>query len=123
RMEMLAAYEAPHNLPVVQFAKLAGKSKEQINREIKAGKLLTISLGNRGQRVPEWQLVPMKLKLTQVMMKMLPHAEGWEVYRLLTSVHPELDDRAAIDIITPNNMDNVVQVLLPQQAFEAGRKV
>ncbi|ULR30674.1 tyrosine-type recombinase/integrase [Dickeya fangzhongdai] len=74
RMEMLAAYGAPHNLPVVQFAKLAGKSKEQISREIKAGKLLTICLGNRGQRVPDWQLVPMKLKLTQVMMKMLPHA-------------------------------------------------
>lgn len=123
RMEMLAAYEEPHNLPVVQFAKLAGKSKEQINREIKAGKLLTICLGNRGQRVPDWQLVPMKLKLTQVMMKHLPHAEGWEVYRLLTCVYPELDERAAIDIITPGNMDDVVRVLLPQQAFEAGRKV
>ncbi|MHC3492696.1 hypothetical protein [Pectobacterium brasiliense] len=65
----------------------------------------------------------MKLKLTQVMMKHLPHAEGWEVYRLLTSVHPELDDRAAIDIITPSNMGNIVPVLLSSQAFEADRKV
>ncbi|WDF97540.1 tyrosine-type recombinase/integrase [Pectobacterium carotovorum subsp. carotovorum] len=121
RMEMLAAYEAPHNLPVVQFSKLAGKSKEQINREIKAGKLLTISLGNRGQRVPEWQLVPMKLKLTQVMMKHLPHAEGWEVYRLLTTPQPELDDCAAIDIVTPVNMMEVIHVLLLQQHVDAER--
>ncbi|WP_264041017.1 tyrosine-type recombinase/integrase [Pectobacterium carotovorum] len=123
RMEMLAAYEAPHNLPVVQFSRLAGKSKDQINREIQAGKLLTISLGNRGQRVPEWQLVPMKLKLTQMMMKQLPHAEGWDVYRLLTRLHPELDGRAAIDIIAPSNMGNVVQALLSLQAFESDRKL
>ncbi|MER2906773.1 tyrosine-type recombinase/integrase [Morganella morganii] len=123
RMEMLAAYEAPHNLPVVQFAKLAGKSKDQINREIKAGKLLTISLGNRGQRVPEWQLVAMKLKLTQMMMKHLSHAEGWDVYRLLSNPHPELDGCAAVDIIKPTNMSSVVQVLLSLQAFGAERKV
>ncbi|WP_407830694.1 hypothetical protein [Verminephrobacter eiseniae] len=33
--KMLATYEAPHNLPVPVFAKLAGKSRDQINREIK----------------------------------------------------------------------------------------
>ncbi|HCM5829491.1 integrase arm-type DNA-binding domain-containing protein [Klebsiella pneumoniae] len=119
RMEMLTAYEAAHNLPVVQFAKLAGKSKDQINREIKAGKLLTISLGNRGQRVPEWQLVPMKLKLTQAMMKHLTHTEGWDVYRLLTTLQSELDDCAAIDIVTPVNMTEVIHVLLLQQHADA----
>ncbi|AYH07381.1 MULTISPECIES: tyrosine-type recombinase/integrase [Pectobacterium] len=117
RMEMLSTYEAPHNLPVVQFAKLAGKSKDQINREIKAGKLLAISLGNRGQRVPEWQLVPMKLKLTQVLMKRLSHAEEWDVYRLLTHLHPELDGCTAIDIITPSNIGKIVQVLLQPLHF------
>src|SRR3546814_10184075 len=47
REEMLAIYESPNNLPVPLFGKLAGKSKDQINRELKAGKLLSISLGNR----------------------------------------------------------------------------
>src|SRR5699024_10899946 len=60
REEMLAIYESPSNLQVPLFAKLAGKSKDQINRELKAGKLLSISLGNRGQRIPDWQLVPLK---------------------------------------------------------------
>jgi integrase len=81
RMDMLATYEASHNLPVVQFARLAGKSRDQINREIKAGKLLTISMGNRGQRIPEWQLDPLKHKLAQVLMNRCPHADSWDLYR------------------------------------------
>lgn len=63
RMEMLAIYDAPHNLPVSQFAKLAGKSRDQINREIKAGKLLTLNIGNRWQHIPDWQLEPIKHRL------------------------------------------------------------
>lgn len=72
REEMLATYESPNNLPVPLFGKLAGKSKDQINRELKAGKLLSISLGNRGQRVPDWQLVPLKHKLAQVLSEPVP---------------------------------------------------
>lgn len=68
RKEMLSMYESPSNLPVPLFGKLAGKSKDQIKRELKAGKLLSISLSNRGQRVPDWQLVPLKHKLAQVLM-------------------------------------------------------
>jgi hypothetical protein len=54
RMEMLQIYESPYNLPVPRFAKLAGKSRDQIHREIWAGKLLTLKIGNRGQRIPDW---------------------------------------------------------------------
>lgn len=68
RMELLEIYEAPHNLPEVKFARLAGKSRDQINREIKAGKLLTLSMGNRGQRVPDWQLDPLKQRLVHAVL-------------------------------------------------------
>ncbi|KAA5629565.1 tyrosine-type recombinase/integrase [Pseudomonas aeruginosa] len=115
REEMLAVYEAQSSLPVPLFAKLAGKSKDQVNRELKAGKLLSISIGNRGQRVPDWQLVPLKLKLAQVLLKRLPHVEGWELYHLLTKPHQGLDDRAAVDVVTPTNLDKVVQALLGPQ--------
>jgi len=94
------------------FGKLAGKSKDQINRELKAGKLLAIGLGNRGQRVPDWQMVPLKLKLAQVMLKQLPDADAWDLYHLLTMPHPGLDGRWAIDIVTPTNLGKIVQVLL-----------
>ncbi|MBF8660618.1 integrase arm-type DNA-binding domain-containing protein [Pseudomonas putida] len=52
REEMLAVYEAPSNLPLPVFARLAGKSRDQVNRDIKARRLLSLSLGNRGQRIP-----------------------------------------------------------------------
>ena len=111
REEMLAMYESPNNLPVPLFGKLAGKSKDQINRELKAGKLLSISLGNRGQRVPDWQLVPLKHKLAQVLMNQCPRADSWDLYRMLTRPHPDLGDRAAIDIVTPSNLGMVVRVI------------
>ncbi len=111
REEMLTIYESPSSLPVPLFGKLAGKSKDQINRELKAGKLLSISLGNRGQRVPDWQLVPLKHKLAQVLMNQCPHADSWELYRMLTQPHPDLGDRGAIDVVTPANLGVVVQVI------------
>ena len=112
REEMLAIYESPNNLPVPLFGKLAGKSKDQINRELKAGKLLSISLGNRGQRVPDWQLVPLKHRLAQVLMNQCPHADSWDMYRMLTQPHPDLGDRAAIDAVTPTNVPAVVRVIM-----------
>lgn len=115
REEMLAIYESPSSLPVPLFGKLAGKSKDQINRELKAGKLLSISLGNRGQRVPDWQLVPLKHKLAQVLMNQCPHADPWDLYRMLTRPHPDLGDRAAIDIVTPGNLGMVVRVIAGTQ--------
>jgi len=115
REEMLAIYESPSSLPVPLFGKLAGKSKDQINRELKAGKLLSVSLGNRGQRVPDWQLVPLKHKLAQVLMRQCPQADSWELYRMLTRPHPDLGDRAAIDLVTPSNLGMVVQVIASGQ--------
>ncbi|WP_458729770.1 tyrosine-type recombinase/integrase [Pseudomonas brenneri] len=111
REDMLAIYESPSSLPVPLFGKLAGKSKDQINRELKAGKLLSIGLGNRGQRVPDWQLVPLKHKLTLVLMNQCPQAAPWELYRMLARPHPDLGDRAAIDVVTPSNLGTVVQVI------------
>ena len=115
REEMLAIYESPSSLPVPLFGKLAGKSKDQINRELKAGKLLSVSLGNRGQRVPDWQLVPLKHKLAQVLMRQCPQADSWELYRMLTRPHPDLGNRAAIDLVTPSNLGMVVQVIASGQ--------
>ena len=112
REEMLAIYESPSSLPVPLYGKLAGKSKDQINRELKAGKLLSISLGNRGQRVPDWQLVPLKHKLAQVLMNQCPHADSWDLYRMLTQPHPDLGDRAAIDAVTPTNVPAIIRVLM-----------
>ncbi|AOY62902.1 integrase arm-type DNA-binding domain-containing protein [Xanthomonas campestris] len=121
RKEMLAMYESPSCLPVPLFGKLAGKSKDQINRELKAGKLLSIGLGNRGQRVPDWQLVPLKHKLTQVLMNQCQGADSWDLFRMLTRPHTDLGDRAAIDVVTPTNVVAIVRTIMGDQSFEKVR--
>lgn len=115
REEMLAIYESPSSLPVPLYGKLAGKSRDQINRELKAGKLLSISLGNRGQRVPDWQLVPLKHKLAQMLMDQCPHADSWDLYRMLTRPRPELGDHAAIDVVTPSNVPAIIRTIMCDQ--------
>jgi hypothetical protein len=65
RMELFDVFEAAHNLPVAAFAKMAGKSRRWISYEIKAGNLLALNVGNRGQRVPDWHLDPVKHALIQ----------------------------------------------------------
>ncbi|TBU88469.1 tyrosine-type recombinase/integrase [Phytopseudomonas dryadis] len=107
RMEMLATYEAPHNLPVAQFAKLAGKSKDQINREIKAGKLLTISIGNRGQRIPEWQLDPLRQRLVQSAMARIEGVDPWQLYRALVQPRESLGG-SAIEIVSAANVHEAI---------------
>lgn len=52
--EMLIIYEFLSSLLVLLFGKLVGKFKDQINCELKVGKLLFISLGNWGQCVFDW---------------------------------------------------------------------
>lgn len=112
RLKMLDAYEAPHNLQVTQFAKLAGKSRDQVNREIKAGKLLTVRLGNRGQRVPDWQLDPIKLKLTQAVMEDgTDESAAWLVYHALLQPREELRGRAAVEAVFANNIHKVTRLV------------
>ncbi|MFT4100468.1 MAG: integrase arm-type DNA-binding domain-containing protein [Burkholderiaceae bacterium] len=111
RMEMIAVYEASGNLPVVQYARLAGKSRDQVNREIKAGKLLTLSMGNRGQRVPEWQLDPLKQRLVQSVMLRCVSTDSWQIYRELTTPRESLDGRSAVEVASATNMHELIELL------------
>lgn len=76
RLELLEIFERPDNLVVADYAKLAGKSRRWITYEIQAGKLLSIQLGNKGQRVPVWQLDPLKRQLVQATLKQTPRGVG-----------------------------------------------
>ncbi|MGH8417876.1 MAG: tyrosine-type recombinase/integrase [Pseudomonas sp.] len=111
RMEMLETYEAPGNLPVSQFAKLAGKSRDQVNREIKAGKLLTLTMGNRGQRIPEWQLDPLKHQLIHGVLQQTASVDTWLVYRTLSQPMDCLGGRSAVEAITPDNFRETTEMV------------
>jgi len=109
---MLRIYEASSNLPLLSFARLAGKSRDQINSDLKARRLLSLSLGNRGQRIPDWQLDPLKHKLVLELFKSLPHLEAWEVYRLLSERHDRLRGRILPDVVQPGNIESTLSSLI-----------
>lgn len=111
RMAMLETYEAPHNLPVIQFARLAGKSRDQINREIKAGKLLTLSMGNRGQRIPDWQLDPLKQRLVRAVLMRSEGVDSWRIHQLLLQPRGSLGGRSAIEGVSLANLHELVQMV------------
>lgn len=110
RLEMLEIDEAPHNLPVVQFARLAGKSRDQINREIKADKLLTLNVGNRGQCIPDWQLDPFKQELVHMLLQQVKDVDSWQLYRMLSQPRTPLGGRSAIDAASSKNLQELVQL-------------
>ncbi|MDF2792436.1 tyrosine-type recombinase/integrase [Pseudomonas sp. SMSB3] len=111
RAEMLAAFEAPSTLPLPTFARLAGKSRDQLNRDIKARRLLSLSLGNRGQRIPDWQLDPLKLKLVLAVFEALPAIGAWDVYRMLSNPHGKLRGNAPCTAVTLDNFEELVNLL------------
>ena len=105
RLQVLETFEAPHNLSVADYAKLAGKSRRWITYEIQAGNLLSIHIGNRGQRVPDWQLDPLKRRLVQSVLKQVPRGlDTWAIYHALLQSYDALGGRAAIEAVNPKNL-------------------
>ncbi|MDF8361363.1 tyrosine-type recombinase/integrase [Achromobacter anxifer] len=105
RLQLLEMFEAPHNLAVAEYAKLVGKSRRWITYEIQAGNLLSIHMGNRGQRVPDWQLDPIKRKLIQTILKQVPrNMDTWHIYHALLLPYDALGKRPAIEAVGPTNL-------------------
>nr|WP_067287012.1 integrase arm-type DNA-binding domain-containing protein [Marinobacterium profundum] len=110
--EMLAIYEAPQNIPMPLFAQLAGKSRDQVNRELKTGKLLALNMGKRGQRVPGWQLDPIKNRLVRAVLKQALEGDSWQIYHALTQPYRQLDGKAPIDYVTLENFHTVAEIVV-----------
>lgn len=116
--EMLATYEAPHNLPVPVFAKLAGKSRDQINREIKARRLLSISLGNRGQRIPEWQLNPACQKFVRDILERSQNMDPWVLYRTLSQPREDLEGLTPVAVVSAGVSMDAVSLVYSQLGLD-----
>ena len=119
RLQLLETFEAPHNLPVPEYAKLVGKSRRWISYEIQAGNLLSIQMGNRGQRVPDWQLDPLKRKLIQAILKQVPRSiDTWHIYHALLRPYDALGKLPAIEAVGPTNL-HLAARLVAAQSIEA----
>jgi hypothetical protein len=108
RLEMLDIFNAPHLLSAADFARMAGKSRQWISGEINRRKLLALSLGNLGRRVPDWHFDPLKHKLIEAVLKCERDGNPWKIYRALSSPHVMLDGQAPIKAVTEENFHDAV---------------
>ncbi|CAB3646911.1 tyrosine-type recombinase/integrase [Achromobacter pestifer] len=112
RNELLELFEAPHNLRVVDYAKLVGKSRRWISYEIQARNVLALSVGHRGLRIPDWQLDPLKRRLVQsVLTRTNPGIDSWQVYHALTRPHAQLNGASPVEAVMASNLERVTALV------------
>jgi len=111
RAAMLEAFEQPHNLPLPDFARLANKSRQQIYKDIEARRLLALNVGRRGQRLPDWQLDPVKQRLTQVVLQSASEVDAWTLYRALSEPLEGLAGRSPVEAVTADSVDDVAKAV------------
>ena len=114
RVLMLKEFRKPHNLPVTDFSLLAGKSRQQIYKDVEMRRLLALSIGARGQRIPDWQLDVTRKKLTQALLKKAQDVDEWTLYYALSEPSEALSGKAPLEVVSPGNMGRVLDVLLDQ---------
>ena len=111
RAAMLQAYERPHNLPLPEFARLANKVRQQIYKDIDAGRLLALNVGPRGRKLPDWQLDPVKQRLTQAVLAGASGVDAWTLYRALSEPLEGLEGRSPVEAVTDDSIDAVARAV------------
>ena len=111
RAAMLEAYDRPQNLPLPEFARLANKVRQQIYKDIDAGRLLALNVGPRGRKLPDWQLDPVKQRLTQVVLQAASGIDAWTLYRALSEPLEGLEGRAPVEAVTEDSIDAVARAV------------
>ncbi len=109
RAAMLAVYEQPQNLPLTKFARLAHKSRQQIYKDIEAGRLLALNVGPRGQKLPDWQFDPVKQQLTQAVLERAAGVDAWTLYHALSEPLEGLGGQSPVDTVTADSIDQVAK--------------
>ena len=108
---MLEAYDRPHNLPLPEFSRLANKVRQQIYKDIDAGRLLALNVGPRGRKLPDWQLDPVKQQLTQAVLQRASGVDAWTLYRALSEPLEGLEGRSPAEAVTEDSIDAVARAV------------
>ncbi len=111
RALLLETFNQPHNLTPPNYAKLADKSRQQIYKDIGARRLLALNVGPRGQKLPDWQLDPVKQQLTQIVLQEAEDIDNWTVYRALSEPLEGLRGRSPVDAVTPATINEVAEAV------------
>lgn len=112
RVQLLKEFNVPNNLPLARFAKLANKSRQQIYKDVAAKRLLSLNVGARGQRIPDWQLNADALSLTQRILEKAKEIDEWTLFHAMSSPMDALHGKSAVEFANKSNLDKVVSTVL-----------
>lgn len=108
RAAMLAVYDQPCNLSVPRFAALAGKSRQQVYKDLEAGRLFALDIGRRGRRLPDWQLDPVRQELVrQLLQATRTEVDVWTLHDAMTLPLESLSGQPPIEAVTPDSVTRV----------------
>ncbi|WP_236186206.1 integrase [Pseudomonas protegens] len=108
----LESFNQAGNLPLPEFARLANKSRQQVYKDIDNRRLLALNVGPRGQKLPDWQLDPVKRQLTQTVLQESEGVDNWTLYRALSEPLEGLGGRTPIEAVTATSIDDVAKAVL-----------
>jgi hypothetical protein len=99
-------FKLPDMLSSEEFSKVAGYSRETVNKKRAEGALLALTNGTRGFRYPKWQL-----EFPDVMPSLLKIFEGrdpWTVYLFLEQASPYLDEARPLDCLLTGDVERAL---------------
>ena len=117
RAVQVKVFNKPENLPVPLFARYARKSTLQVLRDIRHRRLLALSLGSRGMRIPAWQLQPSARKLTQGVLQGAKKGDELTIYFVLAAREEAVGGRVAVDTVRFGNLARVQETVLWRLGF------
>lgn len=94
-----------------KFAELADKSRQQIYRDILACRLLSLNVGPRGPKLPEWQLDSVKQRLTKTVLQEVEGTDHWKICRAPSEPLEGLGGRSPVNAVTHGTIDEVAEVV------------
>lgn len=124
RAALLEEFQKPHNVTVSEYARLAGVSRQQIYKDLNTSppKLLALSVGRAGQRLPDWQLEERPRELTRLVAAVAPGLGAWTIYHALHSPLGALEGRAPVVAVKQKGQDvrSLATLVLEELGIHAG---
>lgn len=114
------------NLSVGAFARRSHQSLYQVCRALRAGQLLSLSVGQarfRDHRIPDWQLNPLALRLTQRVRERIAALDStldaWTLYDHLSYPYEPLAGHSPVKEVTrhPEALERIADYVLNSLGF------
>ncbi|MEN9865460.1 MAG: hypothetical protein RL748_1050, partial [Pseudomonadota bacterium] len=93
---------------LAQYAHLANKSRQQLYKDVAARRLLALSVGSRGLRIPDWQLAPDALELTRQLLAKAGTIDEWTLFHALSEPYEALQNQSPVVAVSKANLDQVL---------------